>query len=715
MTRTTTAAVGRPLALPLACALALAAGCQIPDEPFVPTPDPGDPGSEVLAIVPSVTALAIDENGNKQFSVTLSQAPAMPMSVKIEATSPKLGLSVPQLDFTPTNFEQAQTVTVTALADLDVADEVASITLSAAGVEPVTLSATVHDKDTLALVTDVAASNVVTLDEGQSVDVHVHLSNQPGGDVSVMAILGTGPVTVTPSTLVFTPANYAMEQTLRFTAAIDPNITTDDQPLTLRMGSADKLYTVRSVDKDVLNIAVTPSSLTVTEQGAAGNLNVALTQQPPADVTIAVTTLSGHIVTSKSQLTFTPQNYATNQTVQVTAPDDPDVEDDTDRITLSTTTAGVMAREVAVTIKDNDSQQILEDVPGTLAVTENRDVTFGVTLKFKPSTTVNVSVASLATGVATVTPGVLTFDATNYNVPKLVTVHGADDNNLAVNSTTIRLAEATIGMTDVPVDVADDDQQRIVVSATMIAVPEGTNGGFDVSLAYDPGTTVTATVASDNGMVVPFSPTSLTFTTTDYAQPHHVTVNPPVDTNNTSEMATLTISGAGAATPVTVNASVTDATKLDTWGWPAPFPSTVLINAGLVVAYKIDVGAVANVSTFHTYVPTAAGQFRMALYTNAAEVPGALVAEMPAGKTLVNGLNDGPILNGPQLTDATYFLVIRFSQNVNVGYAPSGTTGRQCIRNFQIPGITDPWPSSFGAAACTTDRLVNMAVTTYHQ
>jgi len=139
------------------------------------------------------------------------------------------------------------------------------------------------------------------------------------------------------------------------------------------------------------------------------------------------------------------------------------------------------------------------------------------------------------------------------------------------------------------------------------------------------------------------------------------------------------------------------------------------VPAGTVVAYLLDVGAVANVDSFYTYVPTATGSFRMALYTNVANAPGALVAEMPAGKVLTNGPNDGPILNGPLLMDPTYFLVIRFSQDVNVGYAAAGVTGRQCIRNFGIPTILDPWPSSFGAAACTVDRLINISLTTYHQ
>jgi hypothetical protein len=266
-------------------------------------------------------------------------------------------------------------------------------------------------------------------------------------------------------------------------------------------------------------------------------------------------------------------------------------------------------------------------------------------------------------------------------------------------------------------DGGDDHSsvQSIVLSTTTLTVPEGMMGTFDVSLMFDPGTTVTVNVANANPTALPLDRSSIPFTAENFATPVRVTVSPPIDSNNVSETATITASGAGAATPATVMLTAMDGTVVQTWGWPTAFPSTTSVPAGTVVAYLLDVGAVANVDSFYTYVPTATGSFRMALYTNVANAPGALVAEMPAGKILANGPNDGPILNGPLLMDPTYFLVIRFSQDVNVGYAAAGVTGRQCIRNFGIPTISDPWPSSFGATACTVDRLINISLTTYHQ
>jgi len=106
----------------------------------------------------------------------------------------------------------------------------------------------------------------------------------------------------------------------------------------------------------------------------------------------------------------------------------------------------------------------------------------------------------------------------------------------------------------------------------------------------------------------------------------------------------------------------------------------------------------------------------MALYTNVSEKPGTFVAEMPAPVVLTGGVNDAPSLTNPLLTAPSYFLVIRFENDVNIGRDMSSTLALQCTRNFGIPNITDDWPKpDFGASACGNDHLINIWMTTYHQ
>jgi len=134
-----------------ALALGLAA-CSIPDTAFrVTAPDDGGAGdapSAALSIVASTTAIAVDEGAMKDFTVALSQAPSAPLTVTLASSAmTKLGLSVQALSFTRDNFAQPQTVTLTGLTDPDTVDEHIDVALRAAGVDPVTVSATVHDLD----------------------------------------------------------------------------------------------------------------------------------------------------------------------------------------------------------------------------------------------------------------------------------------------------------------------------------------------------------------------------------------------------------------------------------------------------------------------------------------------------------------------------------------------------------------------------------------
>lgn len=729
----------------LAPALALGlAACSIPDTAFHATAaDAGgasDTPSAVLSIVPSTTAITVDEGAMKSFTVALSQAPSAPLTVTIASSATAaLGLSVRALSFAAGNFDQPQTVTLTGLADRDTVDARADLTLSAPGVDPVTVTAMVHDLDTVAVVTDTGVASVVQIDEGSTATIHVHLSAQPTGDVSVSALLASGPVTVTPAARVFTQANYDVDQTFTLTAAPDTNTVSEDQALTLRAtGVPDRLLTVHDVDKDTQNIRVSAPVTTITEGTTGTTIGVSLTQQPSTSVAVTVATTTHQARVAGSQqttLTFTPQNYAVAQNVQVDAPSDPDTVDGSDTIDLKATdpdSATTLDRTVAITIHDPDVQHILEDAPSPLPITETTKATFNVTLQFQPAQDTTISVTSLDTGAMTVSPPTLTFTRANYNLPHTVTVTGVHDSNLTTDTRSVQLLEAAIGTVDVQVKVADVDHQTIVLGASSLSVPEGTSKTFDVSLMFDPGASVTVTLANDNQAALPISidPSpppqngmlSIAFTSANYATPVHVKVSPPVDTNSAMETATVTASGAGAPASPTIALTTADTTVVQNWGWPTPFAGTLQVPANFVYAYQVGVSAVANLSTFHAYLPGAAGTYTMALYTDAGGVPGTLVpnAAMLVPRAATTGVNDSdPLATPPPLSAPLYWIAIRFSQTNAIGYATAppggmGQKGKQCLRNQNLD-ISLPWPASFASAMCQDDFLFNMWFTTFHQ
>lgn len=711
------------LVLPNATALAIAAaiglsGCSIPDSQFEAVDGGGElPGGPTLTIVASATALEVTESGEAELMVSLSQAPTAPIKVSVATLSTKIALSAPELSFSPETFAQPQKLTVTALPDPDTVAERAEITLSAPEVSAVTVGASIADDDTLLIATNIGGGGMVTVNEGGSATVRVHLTAQPQTDVRVDALLAAGPISITgPSSRIFTKDNYDVDQTFTFAASDDANITPEDVALTLRATDVpDKLATLRTVDDDTLNILINPSTLEVTEDGAAGTIDVSLTQQPAADVTVTITSATGQTSLSAASFVFTTANYNRVQKLSVTGRDDNDTAPGTDTIRFNAPT--LTERTTAVTILDPDVQQLLVDAANPLLVTEGGETTFSATLRYRPAADVVVTVSSLNTNVATaIAPnGVLRFRPTDYNVAHPVTVRGTEDNNLAPNSTSIRLAETDLGNRDVPVSVSDNDTQRFIVTETALTIPEGTTKTFDVSLAYEPGGTVTGTVASSNGVALPATPASLSFNNATYNQPVRVTVSATLDANNVSETATITMSGCGAATAATVAATAMERTQLRQYGWPTPFSATTAIAQGTVIAYKVKVEDSSSLDSFGIFVPAAVGDYRMALYANVGNLPTNLVAQMPVRRPLANGSTTADITPDVQVPVGDYWLVLRVGQQTAVGYSPVDVTGTRCIRQVDIPNLDDAWPSTFGQASCGTGRLLNLWINNYFQ
>ena len=171
----------------------------------------------------------------------------------------------------------------------------------------------------------------------------VKLTSQPAGDVTIgisghsgtdLTLSGT---TLTSDELTFTTENWGTAQTVTVKAAEDVDAVADAVvTLVHAIGSAndsvydalgDQSVTVTITENDAVGVTIDPTALTVTE-GSSGNYTVVLTSQPAADVTIAITgdsgtdlTLSGTTLTS-DELTFTTENWATAQTVKVTAAED---------------------------------------------------------------------------------------------------------------------------------------------------------------------------------------------------------------------------------------------------------------------------------------------------------------------------------------------------------------------------------------------------------
>lgn len=515
--------------------------------------EPDGPLGE-LSIVVDPTTITLDEGGTPDtFAVSLSRAPAANVTLTVASSDDTLVPVAPTtLTFTPANFGTPQNVGLAAEDDADLDDESITITVSGEGLADATVAVTVTDDDAQQIVVEPTSLDVT---EGDTAAIGVALAFAPAANVTVtVTSADVDSATVAPTELTFTPANYATPQQVSVTGVQDADTVNESVAVTVAStGLTSVAVAVTVIDDDALNLDVSPGSLALTEGGAAGIISVSLTQMPAADVTVNVATSdAGAGAISTTELTFTPGNYATPQTINVTPAQDGDVADENLTITLSS--AGLTTRTVDVSVDDDDVQTIVPSAT-TVAVAEGGTVTFTAALQFNPGVDTTVVVAPSDLSIIGAAPITLTFTAANFAVPQTVTVSGIQDADLTGETGTITLQALGIAPTVVTVNVTDDDNQEILATPNPASVIEGQTSNVGVTLAFQPAANVTVNVAGSDPLVLAVSPATLTFTPANYNVAQNVVLMGVNDADLENEPGSVALSSTGLTTvniPVTI-------------------------------------------------------------------------------------------------------------------------------------------------------------------
>ena len=181
-------------------------------------------------------------------------------------------------------------------------------------------------------------------------------------------------------TLTFTTANWDTPQSVTVRAFDDTLREGEEIALMLLEGSSSdpdfvfkEATSARVIDNDTVGVAIIESGNTteVAEDGATDSYDVVLTFAPTADVVIAIDADDpNQMEATPAELTFTPGNWDTAQTVQVAAIDDEVIEVSPHAATLVHSVSsddqsydGLDVDNVAVPISENEC-----DVGGALGV-----------------------------------------------------------------------------------------------------------------------------------------------------------------------------------------------------------------------------------------------------------------------------------------------------------------------------------------------------------
>ena len=536
-----------------------------------------------IDVDPSTALNLTEEGATGTYNVKLRTQPSG--NVKVRVVSGNTAVTVnagatADTDFTTTNWNTTQAVTVTAVNDTNLIDETVTLTFSTVNastsadydnVADVTRTVNVYDNDRSPGIVTSAVSGTIT-EVGGSATFTVKLNTRPSTNLTTtLGNQDESEGVLSPTNLNWTSSNWNTERTVTVTGVnddVDDGDQTYNISISYSLGASEyngitKNVSVTTIDDDVAGITTGAVTGSLTEAGGTATFTVVLDSEPTANVTIAVSsrdTTEGTVL--PASLTFTAGNWNTSKMVTVTGADDNLDDGDVTWAVRVTPSSGDLKYnppllshvDVSVTTTDDDTPAVMVDtnltMPGaqatTLSVTEGATTaTFTVQLATQPTAVVTVTVASLDTSEGTATPAALTFTAMDWNTAQPVTVTGVDDNlddgpvtwavRVTPSSGDPKYNPPLLSYVDVSVTTTDDDTPGLMIAPTALALEEATTNPathmktYTVKLASEPTAAVTVTVANDDPGAVTVAPTTLTFTEMTWNTAQTVTVTAVVD------------------------------------------------------------------------------------------------------------------------------------------------------------------------------------------
>ena len=394
-------------------------------------------------------------------------------------------------------------------------------------------------------------------------------------------------ITVDKTTITLTSANWHTLHTITVSAADDSIGETGT--ITHSSTSGDPDYNDISIsDKEITvgayiprgSVMVNPTDLVLSD-GTSRSYAVRLNTRPTANVTVTIDdpTDNSDVTTRPDSLTFTPDNWITNQTVVVRAGQDTDAVDDTATVTHTATSTdrdynGIDIDDVDVTVTDD------EDVPVTVSfdqstytVVEGNTVTVKVNLSTDPKRSVRIGLnranqGGIIRGDYSGVPGSVDFSSgqTSKTFTFTASQDTLDDDGESLKLTFSNLPTAvTEGTTnETVIFITDDDEAGITVDPTDLTVAEGGSKTYKVALDSNPTANVAVTVKTPTDNTDVTASGTLTFTPDNWDTEQTVTVSAAQDTDAVDDTATVTHTSASTdsdynnATIDDVDVTVTD-------------------------------------------------------------------------------------------------------------------------------------------------------------
>ena len=508
--------------------------------------------------------LTIAEGGSDSYQVVLTAQPAHDVTVTIGYSGDgDIGIDDRELTFTDSDWNQAQTVAVTAAQDDDARDDTATF------IHTVTSTDTDYNGITVSEV----AGHCNRRRDGRRVDPagradhcrrrqrqlpgSLDVATRPRRDVTV-SHSGDPDIGIDDRELTFTDSDWETAQAVRVSAAQDDDARHDAATLSHTVSSTDADYNgiavsevaVAVTDDEMAGVSILPEELTIAE-GGSDTYQVVLTSQPAHDVTVTIThSGDGGISIDDQELTFTDSDWNQAQTVAVTAAQDDDARDDTATFSHTVTSTdgdynGITASEVAVTVTDDEMAGV-SILPEELAIAEGGSDSYQVVLTAQPAHDVTVTIGYSGDGDIGIDDQELTFTGSDWNQAQTVAVTAAQDDDArddtATFSHTVTSTDGDyngITASEVAVAVTDDEMAGVSILPEELTIAEGGSDSYQVVLTSQPAHDVTVTIGYSGDGGISIDDQELTFTDSDWNQAQTVAVTAAQDDDARDDTAAL--------------------------------------------------------------------------------------------------------------------------------------------------------------------------------
>ena len=595
--------------------------------------------NDTAGVTVTGSPLGVNEGSSNTYTLVLTAPPSSNVTVTASRKSGgdgDLSLSGSPLTFSNTNWNTAQTLTVSAAEDEgDSANGSATFTHSASSGDSrydgsnVTISELVAnevDNDTAGVT---VTGSPLAVNEASSNTYTLVLDAQPSSNVTVTASRKTGgdtDLSISGSPLTFTDTNWNTAQTLTVSAAEDEGDSANGSAtFTHSASSGDSRYdgssvtiselVANEVDNDTAGVTVTGSPLAVNE-GSSNTYTLVLTAPPSSNVTVTAARKTGgdtDLSLSGSPLTFTNANWNTAQTLTVSAAEDEgDSANGSATFTHSASSGDSRYDGSGVTISDLVANEVDNDTAGVtvtgspLAVNEASSNTYTLVLTAPPSSNVTVT-ASRKTGGDTdlsISGSPLTFTDTNWNTAQTLTVSAAEDDGDSANGSATFTHSASSGdsrydggnvtISELVANEVDNDTAGVTVTGSPLAVNEGSSNTYTLVLDAQPSSNVTVTAARKTGgdTDLSLSGSPLTFTDTNWNTAQTLTVSAAEDDGDSANgSATFTHSASSGdsrydGASVTISELVANEVDNDTAGVTVT-GSPLAVNEGSSATYTL--------------------------------------------------------------------------------------------------------------------------------